>query len=127
MSRVIDAARAMGLDDPLPRRPALLLGAADVRPIDLIAAYAPLARGDGRAVRPRFVTRVESAEGETVLVQETVTQEGVPPEVAAALRGMLTQVIERGTAQNVRRRGLTGPVAGKTGTTNGTTNAWFVG
>jgi penicillin-binding protein 1A len=127
VSRVVDAARAMGLHDPLPRRPAMLLGAADVRPIDLIAAYAPLARSDGRSVTPRFVTRVENAEGQTVLAQGIITREGVPPEIAATLRGMLTQVIERGTAQSIRRRGLIGPVAGKTGTTNGTTNAWFVG
>lgn len=40
---------------------------------------------------------------------------------------MLNQVVERGTARSIRQHGFGGLVAGKTGTTNGTTNAWFVG
>jgi penicillin-binding protein 1A len=127
VSRVAEAAEAMGLQESLPRRPAMLLGAADLHPMDLIAAYVPLARGDGRAVRPRFVTKVEDAAGHLLLSVPPETREGVTPQVATELRDMLTQVVDRGTARSIRQRGLTGPVAGKTGTTNGTTNAWFVG
>ena len=127
VSRVAAAARAMGLEDSLPRRPAMLLGAADLRPLDLIVAYVPLARPDGRSVRPRLVTRVEDADGSVVMVPEPVSGDGIGPEVAGSLRGMLTQVVERGTARSVRQHGYSGPVAGKTGTSNGTMNAWFVG
>ncbi len=127
VSRVAAAAEAMGLEGAVPRRPATLLGAADVHPLDLIAAYAPLARGDGRAVRPRIVTQVEDAAGRVLLAVPPETREGLPPEVTAELRDMLVQVVERGTARSVRQHGMGGPVAGKTGTTNGTTNAWFVG
>lgn len=127
VSRVTAAARAMGLDEPLPVRPSVLLGAAEVHPMDLITAYAPLARGDGRAVRPRMVTRVEDGAGQVLFEQPVLSREGLPPLVAAELRGMLTQVVERGTARSIRLHGIAGPVAGKTGTTNGTTNAWFIG
>jgi 1A family penicillin-binding protein len=127
VSRVAAAARAMGLEDSLPLRPSMLLGAADLRPIDLIAAYAPLARGDGRAIRPRLVTAVTDAGGRVLLTLAPATRQGLNPTVAAELRDMLTQVVDRGTARSVRQHGMVGPVAGKTGTTNGTTNAWFVG
>jgi penicillin-binding protein 1A len=127
VSHVTAAAYAMGIETPLPVRPSLLLGAAEVRPLELIAAYAPLARGDGRAVGPRLVTRVSDAAGVTLYEPSVLTSEGLPPRIAAALRSMLTQVVDRGTARTVRTHGVDWPVAGKTGTTNGTTNAWFIG
>lgn len=127
VSRVAAAARAMGLEDSLPRRPAMLLGAADVRPMDLVSAYAPLARADGRSVTARLVTRIEDPEGRVLQTPAPATGEGIGPAVAASLRAMLTQVVEHGTARSVRQHGYQGPVAGKTGTSNGTMNAWFVG
>jgi penicillin-binding protein 1A len=127
VSRVTAAASAMGIETPLPPRPSLLLGAAEVRPLELIAAYAPLARGDGHAVRPRLITRVNDMAGATLYQPPVLTGAGLPPRVAAELRAMLTQVVDRGTARVVRARGIDWPVAGKTGTTNRTTNAWFIG
>ena len=127
VSKVAAAARAMGLEDSMPLRPSMLLGTGEVHPIDLVAAYAPLARGDGGAVRPRLVTVVNDASGRVVLTLAPTVREGLSPQVAADLRSMLTQVVDRGTARSIRQHGLTGPVAGKTGTTNGTTNALFVG
>ncbi|HKT59004.1 MAG TPA: PBP1A family penicillin-binding protein [Gemmatimonadales bacterium] len=127
VSRVAAAARAMGLVEPLPLRPSMLLGAADLRPIDLISAYAPLARADGRSVVPRLVVRIEDPEGNVLPRPAPGSGEGLGPGVAAELRTMLEQVIERGTARSVRQHGYGGLVAGKTGTTNGTFNAWFIG
>ncbi len=126
-ARVAATARAMGYVDTLVPRPAMLLGSEDVHPVDLIAAYAPLARGDGRSVRPRLIRVVEDAAGDSVVLRPAATAAGITPGTAQTLRGMLQQVVERGTAIAIRRHGYAGPVAGKTGTTNGTTNAWFIG
>jgi penicillin-binding protein 1A len=127
VSRVAAAAEAMGLPGPLPLRPATLLGAAEVRPIDLVAAYAPVARSDGARLRPRTIRRVTDARGHVVLERDTEIEPGIDPAIGARLRGMLVEAVEQGTGRQVRARGYEGPVAGKTGTTNGTTNAWFIG
>lgn len=125
--RVIETAHAMGLQDPLSGLPATLLGAAEVRPIELIAGYVPLARPDGHQVRPRYVLRVESVRGAVLTENGPVVEPGLEPNVARSVRQMLEQVVKRGTGRSIRAAGYDGPVAGKTGTTNGTTNAWFVG
>jgi membrane peptidoglycan carboxypeptidase len=127
MRQVIETAHTMGMADPLPGLPSTLLGAADVRPIELVAGYIPLARADGQQVRPRYVLRVESSRGARLLGNAPVIAPGLEPHVARAMRQMLEQVIQGGTGRSVRTAGYQGPVAGKTGTTNGTTNAWFVG
>jgi len=115
------------MEDPLPGLPSTLLGAADVRPIELVAGYIPLARADGQQVRPRYVLRVESFRGALLTENVPVVAPGLEPNVARAVRQMLEQVVQRGTGRSIRAAGYEGPVAGKTGTTNGTTNAWFVG
>jgi penicillin-binding protein 1A len=127
VSRVAATARTMGLREPVAVRPASLLGAGEVRPIDLLAAYAPIARADGHRLRTRTIVGVTDAHGHVLLANPAVVEPGLDPLVAARLRGMLVTAVERGTGRQVRAAGYEGPVAGKTGTTNGTTNAWFVG
>ena len=127
VSRVAVTARTMGLREPVAVRPATLLGAGEVRPIDLLAAYAPIARPDGHRLRPRTIVSVKDAHGHVLLAHAARIEPGLDPVVAARLRGMLVTAVERGTGRRVRAAGYEGPVAGKTGTTNGTTNAWFVG
>lgn len=129
LGRVLDAAEQMGLPGPLPRVPAVLLGSADVHPLDLLAAYLPLARADGHRVRPRFILRVLDPLNHEVLRRLPEIEPGLPPDVTAQLRQMLTRTVDmpRGTGGSIRRNGYEGPVAGKTGTTNGTTNTWFLG
>lgn len=127
LRHVIETAHAMGMEDPLPEIPSTLLGAAEVRPIELIAGYIPLARADGKRVRPRYVIRVENSRGTRLLESVPLIAPGLEPHVTRALRQILEQVVQRGTGRSVRTAGYGGPVAGKTGTTNGTTNAWFVG
>ena len=62
---VIQAARRNGIASPLPSYPAIALGALEVTPLELVAAYAPFANG-GLRVHPRLVRRIEAADG-TVL------------------------------------------------------------
>ncbi|HYW52204.1 MAG TPA: penicillin-binding transpeptidase domain-containing protein, partial [Gemmatimonadaceae bacterium] len=121
-------AHRMGIDATIQPYPSSAIGTASVRPLDMAAAYGAIANG-GAAVKPRFVQRVEDREGRTVWAPKLPTpQYALDNRVAFVLRDMMRDVVERGTATSVRRyvpREI--PVAGKTGTTNGSTDVWFVG
>ena len=124
---VIQAARRNGIASPLPSYPAIALGAVDVTPLELVAAYAPFANG-GLRVHPRLVRRIESADGTVLWAAETVPPDTVmDPRDAYQLTSMLRGVVDNGTARSVRDAGVRGPVAGKTGTTNNAADVWFVG
>ncbi|HEV7991097.1 MAG TPA: PBP1A family penicillin-binding protein [Gemmatimonadaceae bacterium] len=127
ISNVIQAARRNGIASPLPNYPAIALGAVDVTPLELVAAYAPFANG-GLRVHPRLVRRIESADGTVLWSAETVQPDTVmDPRDAYQLTSMLRGVVDNGTARSVRDAGVKGPVAGKTGTTNNAADVWFVG
>ena len=124
---VIQAARRNGISSPLPSYPAIALGAVDVTPLELVAAYAPFANG-GLRIHPRLVRRIEAADGTVLWSAETVRPDTVmDPRDAYQLTSMLRGVVDNGTARSVRDAGVRGPVAGKTGTTNNAADVWFVG
>ena len=127
LGRVIGAARAAGIRSPLQEVPALALGAFEVTPLELIAAYAPFANGGWR-VRPSLVRRIEKPDGTLVWEADTLARVRVIDEPSAyQLTSMLQSVVENGTGYEVRRLGIRSPVAGKTGTTNDGNDVWFVG
>ncbi len=123
---VITAARRNGITSPLTPVPSIALGAEGVTPVELVASYAPFANG-GTRVKPRLVTRVEAPDG-TLLwsteIQRTAAMDSVN---AYEITQMLQGVVNYGTGKTVRDMGVTGPVAGKTGTTNSGEDVWFVG
>ena len=127
VQKVIDAARACGIADPIPAYPASFLGAADVVPIALVAAFAPFANG-GLRVAPRFIDEVRSAKGEVVFHEPVTTAAALDPGVAFLMSSLLEDVVERGTGM-AARAGLPAalPVLGKTGTTNAAQDVWFIG
>ena len=121
-------AHRAGIETPIARYPSTAIGASAVRPLDFVAAFAVFANG-GAAVEPRFVRRVEDSAGRTVWTpagrNPTLVMD---PRVAFIVRDMMRDVVERGSATSVRRLVPARiPVAGKTGTTNDSTDVWFVG
>ena len=125
--RVAALAHRNGITSPLPTLPALALGAAEVTPFELVAAYAPFANG-GYRVRPRLVRRIEAASG--AALWSNAAAPAVPvmdPRDAYQLTSMLRAVVDHGTGRTVRDLGVKGRVAGKTGTTNNGADVWFVG
>ena len=121
---VIDAARRAGIQSPLPQDLTLALGSGDVTLLELTAAYGTFAN-QGVHMEPLMVRYVTDAQGR--LVEENVPQgrEAIDPAVTVGLTQMLRGVVEHGTG--VAARVLERPIAGKTGTTNDFSNAWFVG
>ena len=124
--RVVAAARRNGIVTPLRPVPAIALGAVEVTPLELVAAYAPFANGGAR-VTPRLVRRIEAADGTLLWATETVRAPAMDPMDAYQMTSMLRAAVDYGTGRTIRTMGVKGPVAGKTGTTNNGADVWFVG
>ncbi len=124
---VIGEVRRYGITTALPPYPAIHLGARGVKPIELIAAYTAFANLGTRTV-PLGMLRVEDRDG-NILWQSAPRREPVmDPEHTWLMVDMLTDVVRRGTAYSaVWKAGFTYPSAGKTGTTDDYTDAWYVG
>jgi penicillin-binding protein 1A len=122
--RVIEVARRLGIQSPIQENLTLALGSSEVTLLELTAAYAALANR-GVRMEPIAIRHITDAQGR--LVEENIPQgrDAVSPDVAATITSMLRGAVERGTA--VQARALGRPLAGKTGTTNDFSNAWFVG
>ncbi len=123
---VIENARRLGITSPLPQVPALFLGAGEVSLREVVGAYATFAN-HGVRVDQHLITRVETLSGE-VLEQTRIRQhEVLNPAEAYLITDLLRTALREGTGQSARWRGFTKTGAGKTGTTNESTNAWFCG
>jgi 1A family penicillin-binding protein len=124
---VIAAARRNGITSPLSPVPSIALGSMEVTPLELVTAYAPFANG-GYRITPRLVRRIEAPDG--TLLWSAESQPAMPamdPRDAYQMTTMLRGVVDYGTGRAIRDNGIKAPVAGKTGTTNGGTDVWFVG
>jgi penicillin-binding protein 1A len=124
---VIQTARNNGITSQLQPVPSLALGAEEVTPVELVTAYAPFANG-GLRVRPRLVSAILAPDG--TMLKEMEPGPRVPamdPRDAYEVNSMLRAVVDYGTGHALRDWGISGPVAGKTGTTNNGTDVWFVG
>ncbi|MGH7463277.1 MAG: penicillin-binding transpeptidase domain-containing protein, partial [Longimicrobiales bacterium] len=126
VDRVVHMAHQIGLGGRIPHVPSVILGAAEVTPLDLTAAYATFATM-GHHPTPRLVTRVVDREGNTVWSQEPIVRSVLDPAVAYLVTNMMQDVIDRGTGTAVRAVGYQGSAAGKTGTTNDAADVWFIG
>lgn len=123
---VVQSARDAGLEGPIPETPATVLGTGSHSPLEMAVAYASFAGGGARPV-PRFVVRVEDANGRVLWEPGTVRRREMDPRIAYLVTDMLRNAVDRGTGTGVRAAGYRGPAAGKTGTTQEAEDAWFVG
>jgi penicillin-binding protein 1A len=124
---VIGEARNYGITTALPPYPSIFIGAKGVRAIEIIGAYTAFATLGTRA-EPVGILRVEDRQG-NILWQPAVRRETVMDSSHTWLMvDMMKDVIRRGTAFTaIWKAGFTYPAAGKTGTTDDYTDAWFIG
>jgi penicillin-binding protein 1B len=76
---------------------------------------------------PTLIVAVTSADGELLYVAPSDSARVITPGVAYLVTDLLERVVDEGTGAGARRAGLRGTFAGKTGTTDDTRDAWFVG
>jgi penicillin-binding protein 1A len=118
-------AKRFGLSTTMPPYPSLHLGAADVYPLEMIAAYTAFPTGGVRA-RPTGIVRVENSKGEVLWEPAPVRTAVMSNGEAWLMTDMLRDVVRRGTAARAAS-GLRVPAGGKTGTTNDGADVWFIG
>ncbi len=124
VGNVIEAAHRLGLDRTMPAVPSLALGATEVSPLELTAAYATVAN-QGFAVWPYVIVEIRARDGDLLYRRrETPPPRVVEPDVQARLAAMLEAAMETGTGRAAR---IAWPAGGKTGTSQDHRDAWFVG
>ena len=145
MQKIVDMARRVGVNNNLPPYLSASLGAADTRVIDMVSAYCVIVNG-GKKVPPYMIERIQDRKGRTIYKHEqtpcpecaadkwenqpepdfqVIREQIVDPLSAYQMTSILEGVATRGTGAKLN--GLHRHLAGKTGTTNETKDAWFVG
>lgn len=127
IGRVVEMARRLGVESDLPNVPSLALGTAEVSPLELAVVYSTFANGGLRPTPRSFIGLLD----DRGVGQEQWPLEGarrvLDPGTAYLTTSLLEGVVDRGTGRGIRSRGLRGPIAGKTGTTDEEYDLWFVG
>jgi penicillin-binding protein 1A len=124
ISSVVDMARRFGISTPLPPYLPLALGAADMKLVEHVSAFTVFPN-DGIRIDPHMIRRVTSYDGALLEEAHPEVHDVVSPEVARTMTAMLEEVVQFGTG--IQAKALNRPTAGKTGTTQDYTDAWFVG
>jgi penicillin-binding protein 1A len=124
---VIDYARKMGITTNLPAYPSLSLGSGEVLLSDMVSAYSVFAN-KGIWNRPYAIERILDRNGREIYRSPRETREILSDETTYLMVDMLKSVIKYGTGIRVHAAySFRAPCAGKTGTTNDFTDAWFIG
>jgi penicillin-binding protein 1A len=121
---VIDYAGRFGITSKIPPYLPIALGSAEITLIEQTSAYSVFPN-DGVRITPRFISRVTDYEGRVLEEDFPDVKDVVSQRTARIMTSMLREVVLHGTA--IAAAKLQFPVAGKTGTTNDFTDAWFVG
>jgi penicillin-binding protein 1A len=121
---VIDYAERFGITAKLPPYLPVALGSAEITLIEQTSAYSVFPN-DGVRVTPRYITKVTDYEGRVLEEDYPEVKDVISSRTARIMTGMLREVVLHGTGAAAAKMAF--PAAGKTGTTNDFTDAWFVG
>lgn len=146
MDKVVDYSNRFGISDDMKSFLSFSLGAAETTLMRLTAAYGMLVNG-GKKITPTFIDRIQDRKGDTVFSYDTrpcancgdlirwdgqvvpnvpdTREQIADPKTAYQMVSILEGVVQRGTARKLSELGR--PLAGKTGTTNESKDAWFIG
>jgi len=140
---VAQTANDMGIQTEIPRVPSIALGVAELSLFEITAANATFAN-QGVYIEPTFIVRIEDKNGNVVYEPEMNIRQGIDEFTAYKTLNMMKGVVDgaynqekgktSGTGVRLRMNlesrdydGITAPMAGKTGTTQGNTDGWFIG
>jgi penicillin-binding protein 1A len=121
---VIDYAHRFGITSNIPAYLPVALGSAEITLLEQTTAYSVFPN-DGVRITPRYITKVTDYEGRVLEENYPDVKDSVSSRTARIMTSMLEGVIQHGTG--IAAASMKLPLAGKTGTTNDFTDAWFVG
>jgi penicillin-binding protein 1A len=121
---VVEAAHRMGIQSDLQANTSIALGTSEVTPLELTSAYVPFANG-GYKPDIHFIQRITTANGKVLYEGSTGSAPRViKADIVGMMNSMMTGTVEVGTA---KKAAFNWPSAGKTGTSQNSRDAWFVG
>jgi len=124
---VKQTARRMGVSTDIRAVDAIALGTSEVHLIEMVAAYGTFAN-KGVYCKPFGITKIEDRYGNVLKEYFPQKEEVLSAETSFIMTSLLQTVLDRGTGGSARwKYHFYHPAAGKTGTTQGWTDAWFVG
>ncbi len=124
---MVQMMRQMGIYSYLDPVNPLCVGAADISVYEMVAAYNTFP-SKGVYVTPLFVTRIEDNQGNLLSEFTNRKREAISEQTAYLMANLMQGVVNQGTGSRLRGAyGLTGQIAGKTGTTNDNSDGWFIG
>ena len=125
--QVKQMAKRMGINTDIRAVDAIALGTSEVYPIEMVSAYAALSN-QGVYSKPFAITRIEDRYGNIIKEYYPERKEVLSEETAFLMTNLMQTVMDRGTGGSARwKYKFNRPAAGKTGTTQGWSDAWFVG
>ncbi len=124
---VVEYAHRMGLTTDIQPFPSLAMGSSEVIPMELVSAFGVFANS-GIRVEPVSILKIEDRYGNLLWEHQPKRTESLNRSTAYIITNMLEDVLNKGTGGSARWRWhFTAPAAGKTGTTNDYSDAWFMG
>ncbi|MFW6254466.1 MAG: penicillin-binding protein 1A [Chitinivibrionales bacterium] len=126
MHNVINYARRAGLKHHIAPVPSIAIGALEATPMEMAIAYSIYPSG-GKKFEPYFIRKIYDKNGRLLEQNEPEYESVISSPTAFLMASMMQSVVTSGTGASIPREGFTRPAAGKTGTTNDYSDAWFVG
>ena len=125
--QVKQTAKRMGINTDIRAVDAIALGTSEVFPIEMVSAYSALSNM-GVYSKPFAITKIEDRYGNIIKEYYPDRKEVLSEETAYLMTNLMQTVMDRGTGGSARwKYKFNRPAAGKTGTTQGWSDAWFVG
>ena len=121
---VVEFAKTLGITSPINQDLSLALGSSGITPLEMVSAYGVFAN-QGYRLQPYAVSTVQDANGQPLEQIMFEPQQVITKETAYLITNVLEDVVQKGTGQLAKV--IERSVAGKTGTTNDFTDAWFIG
>ena len=123
---VIQMARDLGVESPIPRNNTIALGSADLTIYEMVGAYSTFANF-GNYTKPEMIWRIEDNNGKVIKESQPQVREVMSEIYAYTMIDLMKGVVDIGTGRRLRGMGIKAEIAGKTGTTNKNADGWFIG
>lgn len=124
--RFVDFLKLCDVRSPIPAYPSIALGACEISLFEMMGAYS-MFPGKGFNVKPMYITRIEDKNGNVLQTFVPQRKEVISDVTAYSITTMMQGVVQYGTGRRIWNYGVSGEIAGKTGTTNDNSDSWFMG